>query len=188
MTQIPSGFAKIPTLRKFVLANTSVTEIPERLGRLPLSYLEIDTTPVTSLPESLGTNPKLEQLTLYGTQISSLPGSFGSGTMGLKHMDISSNPRLTSLSADFGYIPELQTLNIDNNRSLQYLPESFGSLSKLQGSRNEYNFFSNCGTRNRNGFFNPCPAPNKPTVVGLDLSNNNLAGLPTSFAQLTQLK
>lgn len=126
MTQIPSGFGKIPTLKKFVLANTSVTTIPESLGRLPnLRYLEIDTAPITSLPENIGANPNLEQVIIYRTQISSLPGSFGSGTSGLKHMDISNNPRLTALSADFGYMPELLTLNIDNNRSLQYLPESF---------------------------------------------------------------
>ena len=113
--------------------------------------LTIYATDLTSLPESIGQLEQLSHLDLQSNQLTSLPESIGQ-LQQLSYLDLQSN-QLTSLPECIGQLQQLSHLDLQSNQ-LTSLPESIGQLQQLSH---------------------------------LDLQYNQLTSLPESIGQLQQL-
>ena len=150
ITNLSTGFGKIPTLRTFIISNASnLRAIPEGLGSRPnLETFIINNSPnLTAIPQSLGNSKYLKTFKLISTGVRAIPESFGANTESLEEVLVSSNPYLSSLGNNFGDLPVLKYLEITNNKQLTSLPTNFGNLGDtLEGtmsyptSATQYNY------------------------------------------------
>jgi Leucine-rich repeat (LRR) protein len=95
-----------------------------------LVVLRLSNHRIPRLPEEFGTLvPNLEELMMTKCQLEELPESIGLLT-GLQDLIVRAN-RLTGVPASIRDLTQLGTLAIDENRGLQVIPSSIGSLPSL---------------------------------------------------------
>ncbi|KAL8260498.1 hypothetical protein R6Q59_028451 [Mikania micrantha] len=99
-------------LRVLSLANYNITEVPTSIYSLKhLQYINLSNTKITCLPEHIGDLHNLQCLLLLGCDnLSSLPNST-SKLINLRHLDISSTPKLKKMPLGIGGLTGLQTLS-----------------------------------------------------------------------------
>lgn len=107
-----------------------------------LTYLGVNNTSLTYLPENIGNLSKLKQLNLYRNNIMVLPQSFHK-LESLEFLDLANN-QLTDISVVAG-LASLQHLDVENNNisELPYMFEKLEKLSFLQLNNNNVIRFSN---------------------------------------------
>lgn len=134
------------------LYSSGIDTIPNSINELSkLQFLYLSANPISYIPESISELDRLERFYIHTCQIQEIPESIGELTR-LKKIWIYNN-QLTSLPESFGNLEDLEQLKIANN-NITVLPESFGNLSKIEE---------------------------------LDILNNNLESLPVNFENLTNL-
>jgi hypothetical protein len=101
------------------------------LSRSSLTHLDISSTKLTSLPESIDNLTALTTLDISDcTGLTSLPQSIGNLTV-LRHLNLRAAYSLTSLPESIGELAFLTTIYLHSCYSLTSLPESIGSLTAL---------------------------------------------------------
>ncbi|CAI5459858.1 unnamed protein product [Closterium sp. Yama58-4] len=106
---VQAGLGRLSSLVHLHIVNTNLPALPENLGDLrELAVLLLEKChAMTSLPSSMATLPKLQQI------------------------DLKSLPLLTHLPENLGQLKALNELGLDLCKSLQDLPSSFTLLSSL---------------------------------------------------------
>ncbi len=138
---------------KLDLMSSRLAVLPESIGQLEhLQELALSDNELKVLPESIGQLEHLQELYLAGNRLTVLPESIGQ----LKQLQdlYLSNNKLAVLPESIGQLEQLEVLYLADN-DLTALPESVGRLTKLKT---------------------------------LYLANNKLKVLPESISQLEQLQ
>ncbi len=142
------------------------------------SLIVQDCTALTSLPESLGSAPNLEDLMVWhNPNLVVLPESLGSAP-NLLRLRISNNG-IVSVPESLGYAPKLEGLDISENPNLTLLPESLGLAPSLKAFMVWYN---------PNLTALPESLGNAPSLVEVVARNNNLTSVPESLGFAPNLK
>ena len=119
-------------------------------------------------------NNHVTNLTIYATDLTSLPESIGQ-LQQLSHLDLTSN-QLTSLPESIGQLQQLSYLLLSRN-NLTSLPDSFSDLLQLSHLHMSFNKLT----------FVPESIGQLQRLSCLYLSENELTWLPESLGQLQQL-
>jgi hypothetical protein len=150
---------KLPGLTKLVKLTlvhfnyNHLTSIPDSLGTLHMTYFSAINNRLKSLPLSVWGNPHLISLDLSNNNISSLPSDvenadnlrflfLGNNSFSKFPLEVVQVPTLLFLYLDGNYIRSLpseikalhrlSSLTLHNNRYIQSIPTSIGSLATLQ--------------------------------------------------------
>eukprot|EP01046_Picozoa_sp_COSAG06_P043234 COSAG06_NODE_5634_length_3347_cov_91.948892_2_plen_694_part_00 len=148
--------------------------VPALSRHTTLQQLYVYGNQLTALPESIGQLSTLQTLILCGNQLTALPESIGQLST-LQELDLHDNP-LTTLPESIGQLSTLRWLDLNDNQ-LTTLPESIGQLRTLH----TLILFDN-------------QLITLPESIGqlsalhkLDLNDNQLTTLPESIGQLSTL-
>nr|VFK43940.1 MAG: Leucine rich repeat-containing protein [Candidatus Kentron sp. TC] len=174
---LESGATKLDLSAKWDAEEAErLAELPESLGRLTrLQELFLYGNQLTALPESLSRLTQLQVLFLYGNQLTALPESLGRLTR-LERLNLDGN-RLTALPESLSRLTRLQRLHLAGNQ-LTALPESLGRLAQLR----TLNLAGNRLTAL------PESLGRLAQLRTLFLAGNRLTALPESLGRLTQLR
>jgi len=74
---IPDSISKLKYLLSLVITNNKLEYLPESIGKLNLSILDVSDNRLKELPESIGDMTSLYQLKFYNNRISKLPKNIG---------------------------------------------------------------------------------------------------------------
>eukprot|EP00762_Andalucia_godoyi_P007138 ANDGO_01823.mRNA.1 putative leucine-rich repeat receptor-like protein kinase At1g35710 len=155
--------------------------IPESLGTLSkLQQLDLSLNLLTgSIPESLGTLSQLQYLDLNSNQLEgSIPSLLGKFSL-LQYLDLSSNQLTGSIPQSLGNLSQLQNLDLYSNELTGAIPSSLSNLSQLLF----LTLFSNQLTGSI-----PASLGNLSQLRLLSLYSNQLTGsIPPSLGNLSQL-
>ncbi|KAF0852326.1 conserved mitochondrial leucine-rich repeat (LRR_4) and EGF_Lam domain-containing protein [Andalucia godoyi] len=156
--------------------------IPESLGTLSkLQQLDLSLNLLTgSIPESLGTLSQLHYLDLSFNQLpESIPQSLGN-MLQLQYLDLSSNQLTGSIPQSLGDLPELQLLDLSLNQLNGSIPVSLSNLSELQLLDLSFNQLKGSI---------PASLGNLSQLQSFIVSSNQLAGsIPAFFEGTSQLE
>jgi Leucine-rich repeat (LRR) protein len=200
LRELPEDFEHLITLTYLNLSGNSLIQLPHRLGSCSkLRYLDVSTNRLVTLPDNFSslTNlelcdfqnndlllsaHKLDQLTslkkllLSTNQITSLYNDLGA-CQSLTYLDLRCN-HVASLPPDIGLLTNLQELHITRN-CLTYLPPELGACRSLQVLNLDYNRL--------HGQL-PDTFGLATSLITVDLSNNQITGLPESIVALVKLE
>jgi Leucine-rich repeat (LRR) protein len=149
-------------------------ELIEAAERDGASILELNYLGLTEVPPEIGRLSNLQELYLYGNQLSSLPPEIGN-LSSLQELYLYDN-QLSSLPPEIGNLSSLQELHLYNNQ-LSSLPAEIGNLDKLELLFLNFNQLSSL----------PTEFGDLANLQALLLNNNQLSSLPTEFGNLTNL-
>nr|VFK39292.1 MAG: Leucine rich repeat-containing protein [Candidatus Kentron sp. TC] len=174
---LESGATKLDLSAKWDAEEAErLAELPESLGRLTrLQELFLYGNQLTALPESLSRLTRLQRLHLAGNQLTALPESLSRLTR-LERLGLAGN-QLTALPESLGRLTQLQGLSLAGNQ-LTTLPESLGRLTRLQGLSLAGNQLTAL----------PESLGRLARLQGLSLAGNQLTTLPESLDRLAQLR
>ncbi len=121
---------RLTAVQEIRLGWQSWMALPKELAYLTeLRSLTVLNIPVQNFPAFLATCPKLTELVLRDTDITTIPASIRE-FRGLRQLDVSNNP-LTQLPSELGLLPELQEL-IVTEAGLTTLPDALSALKHLR--------------------------------------------------------
>uniref|UniRef100_A0A8B9L1Q5 Si:ch211-117l17.7 n=1 Tax=Astyanax mexicanus TaxID=7994 RepID=A0A8B9L1Q5_ASTMX len=161
------------------LSSNALSVLPPGVFRrlVNLEQLHLDGNQLVSLSRM----PRLKELYLYNTNLSTVPWNLFANMTGLMSLNLHINEKLTSLPRNlFCCLPNLLKLSLRYN-SLQALqPDQFSQLTKLQILLLNGNMLQSLPARI---FYN------LPKLAKLELSNNYLKNLPgDTFLDLNSLQ
>ena len=176
LQELPSSFIKLKKLDTLILSENYIKELPKKIGNLKeLKYLNLELNNLDYLPKSVSKLTKLEYLNISRNKITQLPSNFGE-LYSLKILD-SEFCLLKKLPKSFGNLSNLDRLVLTNN-NLHELSENFGKLKNLKTlylhNRESYDYVFQRNFK-------------KDSTISLNVLNNNLTKLPTSFSDLPKL-
>ncbi|KAL4561572.1 hypothetical protein LXL04_033741 [Taraxacum kok-saghyz] len=122
-------------LRVLSLATQIITRVPQSIGGLKhLRYLNFSYSAITSLPEEVSELYNLQSLLVHDCyELSSLPKSFRK-LINLRHLDISSTPKVKKMPLGIGGLKSLQTLSkVVLSGANGFKIHELKGLSNLQG-------------------------------------------------------
>jgi len=155
------------------LSKLKLEKIPDSVFLLRnLEKLYLSTNRIKSISESLGRLKKLKYLDISENQLISLPKSIGN-LKRLIGLHLSYN-KLTSIPDSIGEMKSLEYFRIDSNQ-LGTIPKSISNLSGLKIFDLSFNNISVLDSSIINLL---------KTLEELNLRNNKLVALPTSFSNL----
>ncbi|XP_002984595.2 LRR receptor-like serine/threonine-protein kinase GSO2 [Selaginella moellendorffii] len=180
---IPPSLGNLPKLRFLDISNTLVSSsIPVEIGKLTsLETLRISGTKAAGrIPDTLGNLKKLKVLELSQNagMRGPIPSSFGQ-LSSLEELSVSSTGLTGQIPSSLGQLSRLVKLDVTSNSLSGSIPESLGLLSSLEVFWASENLLSG---RVPEGF-----ARGLKNLTVLQLSMNNLTGLPTNMAKLVNL-
>ncbi|OWM84408.1 hypothetical protein CDL15_Pgr020648 [Punica granatum] len=153
LSALPDSVGRLSKLQRLQLYSTKIEELPDSLGDLEsLVSLQLSSTNLSALPDSVGRLSKLQRLQLYSTKIEELPDSLGD-LESLVSLQLSST-NLSALPDSVGRLSKLQWLGLSSTK-IEELPDSLWDLESL---------------------------------VSLQLSSTNLSALPDSVKRLSKLQ
>nr|CAD7463183.1 unnamed protein product [Timema tahoe] len=120
---------------------------------------------------------RLHELSISANRLSKLDGKYFKGMESLKTLDLSRNAIHAVSPNDFKFLTNLVTLDLSINRISCVHPDSFMSNSVLNKLSLGYNHHLNIPTEES--------LINSNSLKSLDLSNSNIAGLPSKIFQNT---
>ncbi|GAB4841352.1 hypothetical protein Ancab_022080 [Ancistrocladus abbreviatus] len=131
--RVPSEILpELGALRVLSLARYKINELPTAIGDLKqLRYLDVSSTNIIVLPESICTLCNLQTLLLSGCErLKKLPTAIGNLKQ-LRHLDVSST-FIKELPVSIGTLCNLQTLLLKWCYGVQKLPDDMWKLSSLR--------------------------------------------------------
>ncbi|GBG25281.1 Leucine-rich repeat-containing protein 1 [Hondaea fermentalgiana] len=166
---------KLSNLRSLDLLGNEISTFPEHAGAMTsLTFMSLSKNPITSLPSSFGDMKSLAELRLWSClSLTSLPDSFWS--MRLDHLEMPTSPKVKVPSAISG-LTRLTALNL-GAMEIEDLP-SLGALTRLQVLKLFKNPFESIDAITFRALTN---------LEELDLENNQLRSLPSTFTYLSNL-
>nr|CAD7443888.1 unnamed protein product [Timema bartmani] len=120
---------------------------------------------------------RLHELSISANRLSKVDGKYFKGMESLKTLDLSRNAIHAVSPNDFKFLTNLVTLDLSINRISCVHPDSFMSNSVLNKLSLGYNHHLNIPTEES--------LINSNSLKSLDLSNSNIAGLPSKIFQNT---
>lgn len=176
LKELPNSFTKLKNLDTLMLQENYIKVLPKKIGHLKkLKYLNLQLNNFNQLPESISKLTKLEHLNISRNKIKYLPTNFGE-LSSLKILN-SEFCLLKKLPKSFGNLTNLERLILTNN-NLQELSENFGKLKNLKTiflhNRKNYDYVFQRDFK-------------KYSTISLNILNNDLTKLPTSFSDLPKL-
>jgi Leucine-rich repeat (LRR) protein len=195
---LPTFLAQLTDLEEVDLSfNELDGEIPASLAQLPkLRVLKLNNNRLAGLfPEAFGTRATLEVLHLQNNQIGGTVTSAICSQTTLRELNLASNQLEGTIPPCLGTFSRLQILNISGNRFSDTIPASLGDLTALR----ELNMASNrltgripntliSGASALAGQSKSASLQGTPELRTLDVSNNQLSGLPVNIGQLRNLE
>jgi len=126
------------SLVELYLRENQLTSLPEELGNCEsLDSLYLEDNLLTSLPKSLSNLSNLKGLCLHRNQFTECPESiFGATSLEELYLDENS---ISVIPDGIGNLVNLKELGIQKNKLSGCLPDSIGSLSKLETLHTEFN-------------------------------------------------
>ncbi|CAL1272313.1 unnamed protein product [Larinioides sclopetarius] len=201
LIELPEGFVQLKHLEKLHVTGNKLKTFPRYLQSLDhLTELIADENNIESLPNTFGELKSLSHLSLSYNSIEYLPYNFGH-LHNLKELDLSNN-NLKNLPESFQHLPSLEVLDLTNNKihSLPQKCKSSRTLQKLLLSQNDISSIPTWFSELENikeiylsdNYLNEMPFPNNfgdrcNNLELVDLSGNNIKGLPESFGKLKKL-
>ncbi|TFF85364.1 MAG: hypothetical protein EU551_04180 [Promethearchaeota archaeon] len=193
--KIEGGFAGLENLHSLNLSENPITEYPTDLEKIKLlKRLDLSETKIKELPEYVGNLQYLEELTLP-LQIIGFPQSFihlknlrtlvandfPDHFKELKNLEtlIISSGKMQEISSSLTQLVALNTLVINNCRSLKKLPENLGNLKSLK----ELQITGNTSLE-----YLPDSLFDLKELKTLNLYNNNLKHFPDKLANFSRLE
>ncbi|XP_042510583.1 disease resistance protein RPV1-like isoform X2 [Macadamia integrifolia] len=182
LKKIPDSIGGLVSLEKLDLLGINTSEIPDSIGNIRnLTFLRLDLTDITGLPDSVGLLEKLEVLsTRHCKRLVKQPGSVGR-LRHLQHFEMYLND-WRHLPADFEALSNLKKLSIGGLKTVESesFLESLGSLCALEELL-VYNWAISEGeTLGDIGRLS--------SLKILKLENSNFFNLPTSICNLPLLR
>ncbi len=195
LMELPPSFGQLNQLRSLNLGSTQLTALPATFGNLSqLHHANFAYAQLTALPESFGQLAQLQHLDLSNNQLTQLPESFPQ-LVNLVELDLSGN-QLTALPGDLPQLQQLQSLRLSENRLT--FPEGRTRLP-IPGEENEV-AVDEWGEPYVEGaveavvetelvdLSNLSVLSQCTTLVYLDLSQNEIQGLPDDIGNLQHLQ
>ncbi|KAK8985577.1 hypothetical protein V6N11_068830 [Hibiscus sabdariffa] len=155
-------------------------KLPKTNWSGPLKSLEVSSSYLQELPDSIGNLRSLEMLDLsYSSLTGSIPAALGNLTQ-LKHLDLSENNLSGLFPISVFNLTQLGFLDLSGNNLSGLLPISVFNLTQLG--------FLDLSRNNLSGLL-PISVFNLTQLGFLDLSRNNLIGsLPSRVSRLSRLR
>ena len=133
-----------PSLTYFAVYDTTISHLPEQIGRLNrLYHLEFFNTVLVALPDTINNLSALNYLYLNNNKITSLPTTM-TNMQALHYLRLNNNPKLGSIQALNG-LPILQYLYL-SKCVIEHRPLNLSSLTYLDMSYNNLTDLMNIGT------------------------------------------
>ena len=216
-TRIDSRILQLKSLRVLDASYNNFDMMPEQIAGLPLEQIHLEQVGLTSLPDAVGTLVNLTHLSVKGNLLESLPASLWTLPK-LQDLDLAYNnihtlnmetalPEVQALDLSFNnlsHVPEMMcnhsnllSLNMESN-SLSAVPDCIGDMESLNMISLSANFLSRfprlpLSTVNALLSFNPIKEID-PSFCSLSnllsLATNEwlVAELPNCFHNLSSLK
>jgi len=195
LTEFPA-ITSLTNLKKLVIDDTSITNIPEEIGNLKnLEHLVLSSSDFQEIPSSIKNLKKLKYLDLSLNELTALPTGLSNK---IEHLDISNNNILT-LPSDFNKLKNIQYLSLSNNGAitnlnllknlkkiqtlhlesleLKEIPSWLKNLKQLEFLNLSYNEISTVSSS----------IGDLVNLTTLDLSKNLISTLPSNIKKLTKL-
>ncbi|XP_038982082.1 putative disease resistance RPP13-like protein 1 [Phoenix dactylifera] len=130
-TQMDVAFNKISRLRVLDICSSTIQGLPDSLGNLiHLRYLNISLSQISVIPESIGNLRNLQFLDISWSEISVIPKSIGN-LRNLQFLNMQMCSRLSSLPNSIVNLHNLRSLDLDHTRGVG-MPTGLGRLQNLQ--------------------------------------------------------
>lgn len=199
IVELPSELGYVTSLVRLNCASNSLSKLPSSLGRCTeLAELKAHNNLLVNLPEELANCSKLSTLNIESNRISELSESLFSSFTNLTELSAGRNA-LTALPNSLGRLSKLIRLDLHQNR-LTYLPPTIAGCSALlelflgdnllkvvPDEVGMLKSLSNLDLHSNQLTEYPAKACSLRLSL-LDLSNNNLSGLPSELGAMTSLR
>ncbi len=163
-------------ITNLALFNTPLTSLPESIGSLrSLKSLYLVRNCLSSLPIALQELTKLDSLNLAENKLTSIPATIGT-LHSLRSLNLSDN-KLIAIPGGIGQLESLQYLDLDHNQ-LSSIPEEIGNLQSLTGLKLHNNQLTSL----------PPAIGHVKSLEFLNLQNNSLVTLPEEIGSLRMLE
>ena len=172
--ELPAAIFELTSLAELKLNDLPITSLnPEIKNLVNLEYLDLSGTKITELPTEIGCLIKLTKLD--GPAFNkSLPDSF-CNLINLKELRVDFDNVKKALPENFGNLINLEMFNPGSR--LDYLPASFGKLSKLKALTIRYSTFTEF----------PMVLTELQSLNWLDLWENQFTDVPYELTKLKTL-
>lgn len=195
LTEFPA-ITSLTKLKKLVIDDTSITDIPEEIGNLKsLEHLVISSSDIQKIPDSIKNLKNLKYLDLTLNELTALPTGLSNK---IEHLDIANNNILT-LPSDFNKLKNIQYLSLSGNGAitnlnllknlkkiktlylegleLKEMPSWLKNLNQLEFLDISYNKISTISSS----------IGDLVNLTTLNLSDNLITALPSNIKKLTKL-
>lgn len=197
LLSIPSSLLDTRSLENVNLSMNSITIVSSNIGNLKnLKSLDLSYNIIGTIPNEISELKKLKDLNLANNKVTKLPESIGQ-LVGLKVLDISNN-LVRSLPTSFGRLLNLKHLNLSTN-AFKKFPLEATDLNQLEVLKMGYNLIetvpaeiifmrslTNLDLRKNSIKFFECSG--LPKLTYLNLRGNKITKIPSSIAQLRNIK
>ena len=198
LTELPKSIWQMHKLRRLILSDNEIEEIPEELGDLLfLEELDLRQNDFREVPESIEKCKQITSLDISNNTLGELPESI-TKLEALQNW-VANDIALAEIPPDIGKLSHLMVLELRDN-CIKFLPESFSFLSSLQrldlGGNELEELPDHIGELGDlielwidNNFLSIVPAEisNLKKLQILDISENRLEQLPDEIGGLTSL-
>ncbi|TFG06687.1 MAG: hypothetical protein EU539_06985 [Promethearchaeota archaeon] len=200
LKNLPEFISVLRCLTKLDLKINRITTLPTSIGSFyNLKYLDLSNNKLKTLPNSFGSLNSLQHLYLRYNNLKKIPSSICS-LKTLKVLDLRHN-KLISLPEDLTNLTSLEVLDLHGNK-IDRLPETIKDLSSLQNLQlglNNLRFLPDwmedlkslkilgLGANKSISNFHQSLGL-LPSLVELDLYDNNIKELPDTIGLLTSLE